>query len=201
MFSNIYIQNFEVYQNQTNTCCQTFILSSVCGAKFCPFDMCSQNYCAVYYISARLYPASTFRSNMFDTIWTACSTSRPVWPPNMFQECVVIRHFSFGQGFDNEKAGLQWKFTSFLVVFGFLQGPNRTYSADGHDKLMDFMNNTFPLAVYGLQDVFSGYILYLKVWPSNSDPKLIARWYLEYLYKSRGNCSSQLLSQKGLNRV
>ncbi|CAH3159193.1 unnamed protein product, partial [Porites lobata] len=73
----------------------------------------------------------------------------------------------------------------FLVVFGFLQGPNHTYSGDGHDKLMDFMNNKFPLAVYGLQDVFSGYILYLKLWPSNSDPKLIARWYLEYLYESR----------------
>ena len=80
----------------------------------------------------------------------------------------------------------------FLVVCGFLQqsqGPNHTYSGDGHDKLMDFMNNRFPLAVYGLQDVFSGYILYLKLWPSNSDPKLIARWYLEYLYESRGNCS------------
>lgn len=102
---------------------------------------------------------------------------------------MVIRHFSFGQAFDNEKAGSQWKFTSFLVVFGFLQGPNHTYSGDGHDKPMDFMNNKFPLAVYGLQDVFSGYILYLKLWPSNSDPKLIARWYLEYLYESRGNCS------------
>ena len=84
---------------------------------------------------------------------------------------------------------LQMARHSFLVVFGFLQGPNNTYSGDGHDKLMDFMNNTFPLAVYGLQDVFSGYILYLKLWPSNSDPKLIARWYLEYLYESRGNCS------------
>ena len=59
---------------------------------------------------------------------------------------MVIRHFSFGQAFDNEKAGPQWKFTSFLVVFGFLQGPNHTYSGDGHDKLMDFMNNAFPLA-------------------------------------------------------
>ena len=83
---------------------------------------------------------------------------------------MVIGLFSFGQAFDKEKAGPQWKFTSFLVVFGFLQGQNQTYSADGHNKLMDFMNNTFPLAVYGLQDVFNGYILYLKVWPSNSDP-------------------------------
>ena len=47
--------------------------------------------------------------------------------------CVVIRHFSCGQAFDNEKADPQWKFTSFLVVFGFLQGPNHTYSGDGHD--------------------------------------------------------------------
>ena len=28
-----------------------------------------------------------------------------------------------------------------------LQGPNHTYSRDGHDKLMGFMNCTFPLAV------------------------------------------------------
>ena len=71
-------------------------------------------------------------------------------------------------------------FWLYLVSY---RAQNHTYSGDGHDKLMDFMNNTFPLAVYGLQDVFSGYILYLKLWPSNSDPKLIARWYLEYLYE------------------
>ena len=44
-----------------------------------------------------------------------------------------------------------------------LQGPNHTHSGDGHDKLMGFMNSTFPLAVYGLQDAYSGYILYLKL--------------------------------------
>ena len=44
---------------------------------------------------------------------------------------------------------------------------------------------TFPLAVYELQDAFSGYILYLKLWTSNSDPKLIGRSYLEHLYKTR----------------
>lgn len=71
-----------------------------------------------------------------------------------------------------------------------LQGPNHTHSGDGHDKLMDFMRDTFPLAVYGLQDVFSGFILFLKLWTSNSDPKLIGRWYLEHLYNTRGmrNC-------------
>ena len=52
---------------------------------------------------------------------------------------------------------------------------------------MGFMKNTFPLAVYGLQDVFSGYIIYLKLWTSNSDPKLVGRWYLEHLYRTRGS--------------
>jgi len=66
------------------------------------------------------------------------------------------------------------------------KGPNHTHSGDGHDKLMGFMNNTFPLAVYGLQDVFSGYILYLKLWTTNSDPMLVGRWYLEHLYKTKG---------------
>jgi hypothetical protein len=66
--------------------------------------------------------------------------------------------------------------------FSSKQGPNHTHSADGHDKLMGFMNSTFPLAIYGLQDAFSGYILYLKLWPGNSDPKLIGRWYMEHLY-------------------
>jgi len=52
------------------------------------------------------------------------------------------------------------------------------------------MKNTFPLAVYGLQDVFSGYIIYLKLWTPNSDPKLVGRWYLEHLYRTR--CSKTL---------
>ena len=67
-----------------------------------------------------------------------------------------------------------------------LQGPNHTHSGDGHDKLMGFMNSTFPLAVYGLQDAYSGYILYLKLWILNSDPKIIRRWYLQHLYESKG---------------
>ena len=62
-----------------------------------------------------------------------------------------------------------------------LQGPNHTHSGDGHDKLMGFMNCTFPLTGYG-----PWYVLYLKLWTSNSDPKLIGRWYLKHLYGSKG---------------
>ena len=54
---------------------------------------------------------------------------------------------------------------------------------------MGFMNSTFPLAVYGLQDAFSGYILYLKLWTTNSDPQLIGRWYMDHLYSTKGNLS------------
>ena len=54
---------------------------------------------------------------------------------------------------------------------------------------MGFMNSTFPLAVYGLQDAFSGYILYLKLWTTNSDPKLIGRWYMDRLYSTKSNLS------------
>ena len=51
------------------------------------------------------------------------------------------------------------------------------------------MNSTFPLAVYWFQDAFSGYIFYLKLWTTNSDPKLIGRWYMDHLYSTKGNLS------------
>ena len=51
---------------------------------------------------------------------------------------------------------------------------------------MDFAKDAFPLAVCGMQDVFSGYLLFLKVWVSNSNPKLIGRWYLDHLLKTKG---------------
>lgn len=65
------------------------------------------------------------------------------------------------------------------------KGVNWVFSLDGHDKLMGYKNSTFPLAVYGCLDTASRKLLWLKVWVSNSDPKLIARWYLEYLYESK----------------
>ena len=79
---------------------------------------------------------------------------------------------------------------SYNILLSCIQGPNHTHSGDGHDKLMGFMNSTFPLAVYGLQDAFSGYILYLKLWTTNSDPKLIGRWYMDQLYKTKGKIGS-----------
>ncbi|KAK3749360.1 hypothetical protein QZH41_001510 [Actinostola sp. cb2023] len=65
------------------------------------------------------------------------------------------------------------------------KGPNWVHSLDGHDKLMGYQNSTFPLAIYGCLDTASRKLLWLRVWVSNSDPKLIGRWYLEHLYETR----------------
>eukprot|EP00794_Sanderia_malayensis_P001876 gene1876-2120_t len=65
------------------------------------------------------------------------------------------------------------------------RGPNWVHSLDGHAKLMGYQKNTFPLAIYGCLDSASRKILWLKIWRSNSDPKIVGRWYLEYLYETR----------------
>ena len=55
-------------------------------------------------------------------------------------------------------------------------------SLDGHDKLCGYQNWTFPLGIYGCLDTFSHKILYLFVCPSNSDPLVIGKLYLQYLF-------------------
>lgn len=65
------------------------------------------------------------------------------------------------------------------------KGSNFVHSVDGHDKMMGYQNSTFPLAVYGCIDTCSRKILWIKVWVTNSNPKIIGRWYLEYLYETR----------------
>ena len=64
-------------------------------------------------------------------------------------------------------------------------GPNWTFSLDGHDKMMGFQNSTFPLAIYGCLDTFSRKIIFLKVWNGNSCPILIAKFYMQYLLDSQ----------------
>lgn len=65
------------------------------------------------------------------------------------------------------------------------RGSNWVHSLDGHDKLMGYQNSTFPLAIYGCMDTASRKLLWLRVWLSNHDPKLIGKWYLEHLYETR----------------
>ena len=46
------------------------------------------------------------------------------------------------------------------------RGTNWVHSLDGHDKLMDYQNSTFPIAAYGCIDMCSRKLLWVKVWMS-----------------------------------
>jgi len=65
------------------------------------------------------------------------------------------------------------------------KGPNWVHSLDGHAKLMGYQKSTFPLAIYGCLDSASRKLLWLKIWTTNSDPKIIGRWYFEHLYETK----------------
>ena len=64
------------------------------------------------------------------------------------------------------------------------EGPLWVVSLDGHDKLCGYQNSTFPLGVYGCIDTFSRKILFLFVCYSNSNPLVIGKMYLRYLFES-----------------
>lgn len=50
---------------------------------------------------------------------------------------------------------------------------------------MGCMNSTFPLAVYRCIDSASRKLLWLNIWTTYSDPKVVSRWYLDHLYETR----------------
>jgi len=75
-------------------------------------------------------------------------------------------------------------------------GTNWVHSMDRHDKLMGYQKSTFPLPIYDSIDAASRNILWLKIWTGNSDPKRIARWYLEHLYETR-TVASHIRIDKG----
>ena len=65
------------------------------------------------------------------------------------------------------------------------EGPLWLVSLDGHDKLCGYQNSTFPLGVYAGIDTFSRKILFLFICYSNSNPLVIGKMYLRYLFESR----------------
>ena len=58
-------------------------------------------------------------------------------------------------------------------------------SVDGHDKLMGFRNSTFPVAIHGCMDTFSGYMNFIFVWNSNSNPLTIGLRYIQHLFETK----------------
>ena len=59
-------------------------------------------------------------------------------------------------------------------------------SLDGHDKLCGYQKSMFPPCIYAGQDTYSSRINFLRIWTSNNNPKIVGRFYLEYLYESSG---------------
>ena len=64
------------------------------------------------------------------------------------------------------------------------KGLLRLVSLDGHEELCGYQNSTFPLRVYGCIDSFSCKVLFLFVCYCNSNPMIIGRMYLQYLFKT-----------------
>ena len=58
-------------------------------------------------------------------------------------------------------------------------------SLDGHNKLCDYQNSTFPLGVYGCLDTFYRKVLFFFLCFSKFEPELIGKNYLKYLSKSK----------------
>ena len=58
--------------------------------------------------------------------------------------------------------------------------------SDGHDGLSGWQQKEFPIHIYGAEDTYSGRIHFLKVWTTNKNPKIIAKFYYEYLRESKG---------------
>jgi transposase InsO family protein len=68
-------------------------------------------------------------------------------------------------------------------------GPDQVWSVDGHDKIARW---GFP--IHGCNDVFSRYLIWLRVGDSNHDPRYILAYYLdgiEEIARNRGseNCN------------
>ena len=59
-----------------------------------------------------------------------------------------------------------------------------------------YQNSTFPIAVYGCIDTASRKVLWIKCWTSNSDPKRVASWYVDWLRES-GTILLKLRMDKG----
>ena len=94
-------------------------------------------------------------------------------------ELNVPRHLVYAVMYDLDSEGLETRGVGAKgrQPRGHLttKGPNLFHSVDGLDELMGYQSSNYPFTIYG----------YIDIWVSNSDPLLIGRWYLEYLYESR----------------
>lgn len=63
----------------------------------------------------------------------------------------------------------------------YAEGPDWQWCYDGHDKLQ-----AFGFKLHACVDAWSGKIMWFKIWPGNSDPNDVARWFLEACLEHNG---------------
>ena len=71
------------------------------------------------------------------------------------------------------------------------RGPNFVWLTDGHDKL-----KPFGFSVHGCLDEFSRRLLWLEVAPTNTNPEVIAKYYLDAV-KQLGGVPRKMRSDDG----
>lgn len=82
-------------------------------------------------------------------------------------------------------------------------GPDETWSMDGHDKLVKF-----GLAIHGAVDVWSGKFIWLRVFTSNHEPRLIAKYFVEAIaenkrfpYSIRSDCGTETVEVSSIIKM
>lgn len=74
-------------------------------------------------------------------------------------------------------------------------GPNFMWHLDSYDKL-----KPYGLCINGCVDGFSRHLMWLKVSFTNSDPKVIASYYIETVKERRG-CPQRIRADRGTENV
>lgn len=117
-----------------------------------------------------------------------------------------------------DPAGMKARLSGCLVRrIYYSAGPNDQWCYDGHDK-----QSKYGLAIHGCVDAFTGKIMWLKVFISNHDPRVILKNYLEcciefggkkyetanksvFPYNTRSDCGTETVMaasiQAGLHHV
>ncbi len=83
-----------------------------------------------------------------------------------------------------------------------MEGPNHVWHIDGYDKL-----KPFGFCIHGAIDGYSRHVMWLEVGPSNNNPCIIARYYIDCVQQMggtariiRADCGTENVHVAGLQR-
>lgn len=73
----------------------------------------------------------------------------------------------------------------------FSRGANFVWHIDGYDKIKQF-----GICIHGCVDGFSRFIVWLKAWNTNNDPRIIARYFVDAV-KNKTGCPTKVRGDRG----